>query len=197
MKTIIQVVLALVIVVLGYLIFESIMEPVRFNKEVAHREAVIVQRLKDIRQIQLAHRARYNAFNGDLDSLVMFVRNDSLPVIMAIGTVPDSLTESEAVQMGIVQRDTLWVQTIDSLLQRAKYPLDSLPYVPFTNGKRFDMDASKIERGLTQLPVFQAKASPLDYLKDINNWKVYYTRDIEAGLAVGSMVEASTDGNWE
>lgn len=197
MKTVIQIILALVIVVLGYLIFESIMEPVRFNKEVAHREAMIVQRLKDIRQVQLAHRARYNAFNSDLDSLVMFIRTDSLPVILAIGTVPDSITEAEAVKLGIVQRDTLWVQTIDSLLQKARYPIDSIPFVPFTNGKRFEMDANKIERGLTQLPVFQAKASPLDYLKDIDNWKVYYTRDIEAGLAVGSMVEASTDGNWE
>jgi len=197
MKTIIQIVLALVIVILGYLIYESIMEPVRFNQEVSHREALIVQRLKDIRQIQVAHRARYGAFNSDLDSLVRFVNTDSLSVVRAIGNVPDSLTEAEAVKLGIVQRDTFWIKTKDSLLRRARYPLDSIMYVPFTEGVKFEMGAGMIERGLTKIPVFEAYASPADYLKDIYRWRVYYVRDIEAGLRVGSLVEASIDGNWE
>lgn len=197
MKTTIQIVLALVIVVLGYLIYESIMEPVRLNQEVASRESVVIQRLRDIRQVQAAHRSRFGVFNSSLDSLVRFVRNDSLPVIRAVGSVPDTLTESEAVNLGIVQRDTIWVRAVDSLLRRARYPLDSLPYVPFTDGVRFAMDAGKIERGLTQLPVFEAFALPTDYLRDIDRWRIYYTRDIEAGLRVGSLIEASTDGNWE
>ncbi|TVQ17288.1 MAG: hypothetical protein EA361_02760 [Bacteroidetes bacterium] len=197
MKTIIQIVLALIIVLLGYFIYESIMEPVNFNREVAKREAQIVQRLKDIRQVQIAHRSRYGGFVSDLDSLMKFYKTDSLATIRAIGTVPDTLTETEAVRLGIVQRDTFWIQTRDSLLRRARYPIDSLTYVPFTDGVRFVMDAGQIERGLTKLPVFEAYALPKDYLKDLDRWKVYYTRDIEAGLRVGSMFEASTDGNWE
>ncbi|TVQ88339.1 MAG: hypothetical protein EA393_08965 [Bacteroidetes bacterium] len=197
MKTIIQIGLAIVILVLVYFIYDSIMEPVRFNQEVARREAMIVQRLKDIRQVQVAHRSRYGLFNSDLDSLVQFVKNDSLAVIRAIGSVPDTLTETEAVRLGIVQRDTIWVRAKDSLLTRTRYPIDSLPYVPFTDGKRFEMDAGKIERGLTKIPVFEAIANPRDFMKDIDRWRVYYTRDIEAGLRVGSMIEASIDGNWE
>ena len=197
MKTAIQIALALVIVILGYLIFESVMEPVRFNQETARREARIIQRLKDIRQVQLAHRARYNRFNTDLDSLVSFIKTDSLPVIRAIGSVPDTLTEAEAVNLGIVQRDTIWIQAIDSLLRSARYPVDSLPYVPFTDGKRFDMDAGHIERGLVKLPVFEATAWPQHFMRDVDRWRVYYTRDLEVGLKVGSMFEASTDGNWE
>lgn len=197
MKTIIQIALAIVILVLGYLIYESIMEPVRFRQEVDKRESVIIDRLRDIRQVQIAHRSRYNAFNSDLDSLVQFVKNDSLPVIRAIGTVPDTLTETEAVRLGIVQRDTIWVKAADSLLRRARYSLDSLPYVPFSKGVRFEMDAGKIERGLTKLPVFEAYALPRDFMKGVDRWRVYYTRDLEAGLRVGSMLQASTDGNWE
>ncbi len=197
MKTIIQIVLVLGIVVLGYLIYDSIMEPVRFNQEMAHREDVIVRRLKDIRQVQIAHRSRYGTFNSDMDSLIDFVQEDSLAVIKAIGNVPDSLTETQAVEMGIVQRDTLWVRAKDTLLTKTRYPLDSLGYVPFTNGVEFVMDAGEITRGLTEIPVFEAYALPEDYLKDLDRWRVYYTRDTEAGLKVGSMVEASTDGNWE
>lgn len=195
MKTAIQIALIVVIVVLGYLIYESIMEPVRFNQEVARREALIIQRLKDIRSVQIAHRSRYNKFVGDLDSLVMFVRNDSLPIIMAIGTVPDSLTESEAVRLGLVKRDTLWMPAVDSLFRRTAYPLDSLPFIPKSSGKRFTLASGFIERGMVSLPVFEAFTVPEEYMSDMENWKTYYTR--LGGLKVGSLVEASTDGNWE
>ncbi len=195
MKTVIQIALVIVIVVLGYFIFESIMEPVRFNQEVARREAMIIQRLKDIRTVQLAHRARYQTFLGDLDSLVLFVKNDSLPIIMAIGTVPDSLTEAEAVRAGLVKRDTIWRAAADTLFRNIPYPLDSMPYIPKSGGKRFTLASGFIERGLVKLPVFEAFTVPEEYLADVDKWKIYYTRI--AGLKVGSLFEASTDGNWE
>ncbi len=195
MKTVIQIVMVVVILVLVYLIYDSIMEPVRFNQEVARREAAIIQRLKDIRTVQVSHRSRYQRFLGDLDSLIYFVRNDSLPIIRAIGTVPDSLTESEAVRLGIVQRDTMWMPARDTLLRRSRYPLDSLPYIPYSGGRKFALSADFIERGLVRLPVFEVYTVPEHYLKDIDIWRTYYTR--MGGLKVGSLVEASTDGNWE
>jgi len=194
MKTAIQIVLALVIVVLGYLIYDSIMEPVRFNQEAARREVRIIERLKDIRTAQVAHRTRFGTFLSDLDSLVNFVKYDSIVILRAIGTVPDSLTEAEAVRLGIVQRDTIWMPAKDTLLVRSRYPIDSLPYIPFSGGKRFTMDASMIERGLVQLPVFEAYTTPEQYMSDLQ-YRVYYTR--LDGLKVGSMFEASIDGNWE
>ncbi|MEE4178074.1 MAG: hypothetical protein V2I46_11260 [Bacteroides sp.] len=194
MKTVIQIVLALAIVVLVYLIYDSIMEPVRFNKEAARREARIIERLKDIRTAQVAHRSRYGTFLGDLDSLVQFVKNDSIVILRAIGTVPDSLTESEAVRLGIVQRDTFWMPARDTLLNQARYPLDSLPYIPFSGGKKFTISASMIERGMVELPVFEAYTTPDEYMKDLP-YLIYYTR--LDGLKVGSLVEASIDGNWE
>ncbi len=195
MKTAIQIVLALVIVVLGYFIYDSIMEPVRFRQEVQQREAAIIQNLKDIREVQRSHRSRYQRFTADIDSLVMFYNLDSLAVVRAIGSVPDTLTETEAVRLGIVQRDTIWVAAKDSLLRHATYPIDSLPYVPYGYGQRFEMQADFIERGLVKLPVFEASVSPHIYMGDLDRWRVYYTR--EEGLRVGSMQEAVLDGNWE
>ena len=194
MKTVIQIVLALAILVLGYLVYDSIMEPVRFKKEATRREARIIDRLKDIRTAQTAHRTRYGTFLGDLDSLVQFVKHDSIVILRATGTVPDSLTEAEAVRLGIVQRDTIWMPAKDTLLVHARYPVDSLPYVPFSGGKKFNLAASMIERGMVKLPVFEAYTLPEDYMKDLQ-YLIYYTR--LDGLKVGSLVEASTDGNWE
>ncbi len=195
MKTAIQIVLAIVIIVLGYLIYESIMEPVRFRQEVQVREAEIIQNLRDIREVQRAHRSRYQRFTADLDSLVYFFKSDSLALVRAIGFVPDTLTESEAVRLGIVERDTIWVAAKDSLLRRPQFKIEELPYVPFGQGQRFEMEAGFIERGLVTLPVFEARVQPRVYMGDLDNWRVYYTR--EEGLRVGSMSEAVLDGNWE
>ncbi len=195
MKTAISIVLTIVILVLGYFVYESIMEPVHFRQEAQQREGEIIQRLKDIREVQRAHRTRYQRFSNDLDSLVRFLEVDSLPVIRAIGSVPDTLTETEAVRLGIVQRDTLWVAARDTLLRAATYSFNQLPYVPYSDGHRFEMGARFIERGLVRLPVFEASVQPHIYMSDIENWRVYYTR--EEGLRVGSLVEAVLDGNWE
>lgn len=194
MKTVIQIVLAIVIIVLGYFVYDSIMEPVRFRQEVQVREAEIIQRLKDIREVQRSHRSRHQRFTADLDSLVMFFNVDSLPLIRAIGHVPDTLTEAEAVRMGIVERDTIWIAARDSLLRNVRYPVEQLPYVPFGQGARFEMNSGFIERGLVKLPVFEAKVQAHVYMSDLDNWRVYYTRE---DLRVGSMQEAVLDGNWE
>lgn len=196
MKTAIQVSLTIVILVLVYLIYDSIMEPVHFRREARQREARVIERLRDIRAAQVAHRSRYGKFTGDLDSLVSFIKDDSLPIVMAIGTVPDTLTEAEAVRKGIVQRDTAWIPAYDSLFRNKRYSVDSLPYVPFSGGERFTLRAGKVERGLVELPVFEASCEIPHYMRGLEElYRIYYTR--EEGLKVGSMIEASIDGNWE
>ncbi len=196
MKTAFQILLPIVILILVYLIYDSIMEPVRFRQEARHRESRVIERLKDIRTAQVAHRSRYGKFTGDLDSLADFIKYDSLAIVMATGTVPDTLTESKAVELGIVQRDTAWIPAKDSLFAKKRYPVDSLPYIPFSDGERFTMRAGKIERGLVELPVFEASCEIPDYMRGLEDeYRIYYTR--EEGLKVGSMIEASLDGNWE
>ncbi len=195
MKTAIQIALLIVIVVLVYFVYESIMEPVRFRQEVQARENEIIQRLRDIREVQRSHRSRYQSFTGDLDSLVMFYNLDSLALVRAIGHVPDTLTETEAIRLGLVQRDTIWIAASDSLLRNARYPIEELPYVPYGQGERFQMSSGFIERGYVKLPVFEASVEPVVYMNDLDRWRVYYTR--EDGLKVGSMQEAVLDGNWE
>jgi len=194
LKPAIQIALVLVILVLIYFVYESIMEPVRFEKEKNLREEAVIQRLKDIRSAQLVHRTVHGRFNTSLDSLIEFAKTKDMPVIKAIGNVPDTLTEAEALKMGLVQRDTIWVSIKDSLFRDSKYPLDSLSVIPFSGGETFKLDAGEIERGYVKVQVFEAIANREQYMKGLD-FKVWYQR--QDGLKVGSMVEPSTDGNWE
>lgn len=194
MKTAIQIGLVIIICVLGYLVFESIMEPVRFNQEKDLREAAVIQRLKDIRSAQVAHRTVFGRFNSDLDSLITFIKTRELPVVKAIGNVPDTLTEAEALKLGLVQRDTVWVSIKDSLFKNTRYPLDSLAVIPFSGGMRFEMDAGELERGMVKVQVFEASANREHYMKGLD-FHIWYQR--KEGLKVGSLKEPSLDGNWE
>ena len=201
------------IIVLAYLLWESIQKPIRFNKEKDRRENATIQRLKDIRSAQLAFKAEYDRYTGSFDTLIHFLENDSFRVVKAIGSVPDSMVEEYksrtkaervALRDGLISRDTIKLSVKDSLFSPNFY-IDSLRYVPFTNGKQFEMAAGVLETiSKVAVRVFEAKV-PYDILlagmdrQLVINYKE--TREKITGypgLRVGSLTEATNNaGNWE
>lgn len=57
MKRIIQIILAVVIVALVYVIYDQISTPIRFDNELAARKAQVIERIKDIRTAQRAYKS--------------------------------------------------------------------------------------------------------------------------------------------
>ena len=72
-KRIIQIVLAVVIVCLIYVIYKQISTPIIFAKEKAAREARVIDRIKDIRTAQRAFKSKYQRFTGSFDTLASFI----------------------------------------------------------------------------------------------------------------------------
>ena len=72
LKIILEIVLAALIVLLAWLIIASVQKPVKFNKELDARSQVAVQRLKDIRTLQVAYKSAYGRFSPTVDSHKMF-----------------------------------------------------------------------------------------------------------------------------
>lgn len=184
---------------LTYLDYKSIKDPIDFGKEKNRRYSLVVQRLKDIRAAQLTHKAVKGKYAPDFDSLLNFIKNDSLPVIKATGTVPDTLTEEQALKMGLVQRDTSLVSAKDSIFspfylgERAgSFYIDSLPFVPFGNGAKFEMQSGQIERNRVNVQVFEVIANKEDVLSHLDPVLVRGETD----LKVGSMTDPNTSGNW-
>ena len=179
---------------LAWLVYDTIDSKIEFQKITEKRKSVVVERLKDIRSAQQAYKSVKGRYAKDFETLLNFVKTDSLPVVKAIGTVPDTLTEQEAIQMGLVIRDTALVAVRDTLFA-PQYPIDSLPYVPFSNNEKFEMDAGAIEKNKLMVQVFEAFASynKIYYGLDLSNENIKPNE----GLRVGSMTEATTTGNWE
>jgi len=77
-RTVLQIVLAIVIVVLGYVLFRTIREPQEaFEREVELAE-VSRERMGLIRDAMRSYEREYDRFPTTLDSLVMLIKTDSL-----------------------------------------------------------------------------------------------------------------------
>lgn len=197
-NNIIKILLLVVIVVLGYFVVESIMKPVRFNKQVKVRDNAIVQNLKDIRMAQMEFKTLHGRYTASFDTLIEFVKGEQIPVVRIVPVAGDTT--------GLLKiRDTIgYIPVIDSLFgRRANYSIKSLKYIPFSDNIMFELDASVIDKGGVDVNVFEASALYSIYLDGLEDQAV---RNLIAskeqidkfpGLKVGSMVDASTDGNWE
>lgn len=196
-KAIFQVVLLIVIVALGYLVYESIMEPVRFDAEKTKREHVVVNKLKDIRMSQLIYKQLKGSFASSFDTLEMFLEEAEIPVVKIIPD-PTDTTFTKTIN------DTIgYIKVKDTLFSNKNYTINQLALIPFSNGVLFEMDADTIERGGVNVNVFEVKAPYTSYLYGLDAQTIFNLtskmEDIERypGLKVGSMVEPSTNGNWE
>ncbi len=209
MKTALQILLTIAILALGYWIWESIQQPIRFQQAMNERKEKVVERLSQIRDAQVAYRSINQKYTGSFDSLIAFLKTGKIPMVRMEGRLTDSMyaagmTELEALAQGIIKRDTVFVSAMDSLVKN-NYNPDSMAYVPFTNGVKFEMGAgSRTTASGLSVQLFEAKVlnkvylNGLDEQEIINLDAVAYKLEKFAGLQVGSLEEANNNaGNWE
>ena len=198
----VQLLLWPVIIILAWLVYRSPISLKEFQEETNFRKSAVIQDLKDIRTAQIAFKDKYRVYAGDFNSLLSFVKNDSLAVVKAIGETPDSLTEDQALLAGIISRDTVFVpvyQTIynqdylDTRDSRFPFDLEKLSMVPFSD-KTFSIESGNIEKGKVVVQVFEVSTTYGTFLNglDATNKGI----DLDNTLRVGSMSDASINGNW-
>ena len=78
MKTVIQIVLWIACIGLGYLIYQSVTGPIRFNEVKQERFGKVISKLKDIRSAQEAYKTVNRRYAKDFNSLIKFYRYGKL-----------------------------------------------------------------------------------------------------------------------
>ena len=73
MKAILQIVLWIVCIFLGYMIYKSVTGPIEFDKVKKERFAEVIERLKDIRNAQEAFKTVNGRYANNFNDLVSFV----------------------------------------------------------------------------------------------------------------------------
>ena len=90
-KVLTYLVLPVIIAGMTYAIVKSVMEPVEFNKHRAYREGIAIQRLKDIRDLQVAFKNVNGRYSSTVDSLKWFYNEGKMKVVMQVGSQDDSV----------------------------------------------------------------------------------------------------------
>ena len=225
-KILIYLVFPVIIIGLVYAIVQSVMEPVNFNNDKEAREAVGIQRLKDIRDLQVAFKSQYGRFSPTIDSLKDFYNNGKIKLVMQIGSQDDSLavdhtaklkrrnpriTPPQMYEMYIngdrqlvfqIERDTLVRQAM--FLDRPDFNIDSLAIVPFSGGDSIYMASAVKTVSGVKVPLFEASMTYKSLLKGLDR-QLIINLDAERedtgrfpGLKVGSIDAPNNNaGNWE
>ena len=197
MKAVIQIILVALIIFLGYEVYESIMEPVRLNKEMKSREKVVVQRMKDLRKAELLYKQLNGVYIDDWDSLIQFIDTAEIPVVKIVPD-PNDTTYTKTI------RDTVGYKRVyKDIFKDKNVDLKNFMIIPFSGNDTIELNAGSIERGGVTVQVFEAKAPYESYLKGMPEQFIINVKsskddlDLYPGIKVGSMTEPSTSGNWE
>ncbi|OUR91784.1 hypothetical protein A9Q87_08225 [Flavobacteriales bacterium 34_180_T64] len=205
LKPVLNIALWGLIAFLAYSTFMSVYGEIQFNQLKKKRYAVVIEKLKDIRDAELAHRQVTGKFTDNFDNLVKFIdtaqftitqRRDStiLDVEMTkrFGGV-ETLKE-------IIIIDTLgYVRVKDSLFGTdSRY--QTMMDVPVGEpGAKFVLKAGMLE----EIPVFEASVQKSVLLYDQDKNLVSKENEVQLvdgvngpAITVGSMDEINTNGNW-
>jgi hypothetical protein len=208
MKLVIQLLLWIVIGVLGYLTFNAVYEPIEFNKVKEARYQKVIDKLKDIRKAQLAHKQVTGVFAGDFDNLIKFIDTAEYTVTQRRDTTV--LDEEYKKTYGVDQYksqtivDTLgYVPVKDSIFKNSSRYKEMM-YVPTTDKKaKFEIESGKINKNDTEISVFEVKVSKDVILNDLDKDLLMQEKQVISVdgvngeyIQIGSMTEINTNGNW-
>ena len=206
MKTIIQIVLWISCIGLGYLIYNSITGPIEFKKVKVERFGKVVAKLKDIRNSQEAYKTVNGIYAEDFKTLINFVDTGSYVITQQRDSSYMEFDETYQIDMltEVKLIDTLgFVSVKDSLFKKdTRYKnLMEIPGAP--GGEKITMKAGFVEKSGYRAPVFEAKVEKsillYDQPKDLvmrENAQISVEQVNGTAIRVGSMEEVSTSGNW-
>ena len=228
MKTVINIVLGLCALALVYVCYGSIMGPINFENAKDAREKEVIARLIDIRKAQVEFRNTHEGkYTASFDTLIDFVKTAKLPFVKKEGALTDEqlekgMTEKKAMKLiekakktgnwkevekeGLMnfKRDTMWVSVLDTIFPKG-FNADSLRYVPFGNGKQFEMACRQdTTKSGAPLNLFQAQTPYETYMGDLDKQQLINLKDLQTklgkycGLRVGDIESPNNNaGNWE
>jgi hypothetical protein len=198
----------ILVIILAYFLISGIVDPVQFEQARAFRYEKTIERLKDIRDVEVAYKSRYGNFTGNFDALIDFYNSGDIKILKQTGSMDDSL----AVVKNLIRRDTVTIPVRESIKLRSIGGLfaDSLRYIPVVGGE-FELQAVIKKVSGINVPLFEARASNDVILEGLNRQLVVnINHDIEeinknlsnaqrySGLKVGSIDQPNNNaGNWE
>lgn len=211
MKKLFQIILAVAIVGLIYVIYVQISTPIRFEQETKAKKAKVIDRIKDIRTAQRSFKTKYQHFTANFDSLQSFILNDTLELERKIVDEDDSVALAMLLKSGRKNVEKFKIAVIDTIFapkKLSRQDVENMRFIPGTdNQAQFIMEAGIITtESKVVIPVVEVRApykmflDTVTYRQEVinliddeqNNFNRY------PGVKFGSMEAGNNEaGNWE
>lgn len=206
MKTGLKIFLWILIVFFAYKIYDSINEPIAFNKTKTERYTQVISSLKDIGSAQVAHKSVHGFYAQDFESLVSFV--DSAQYVL-VEKRDSSYLEYDRVYRIDMLREVVVVDTLGFASVKDSLFGDSDRYKTMMNvpidgvEAQFTMKADILDKNGYRVPVFEAKVAKDVVLHDQDQYLLAQEKALVSvdgvngpDIIIGSLTDVSTSGNW-
>ena len=205
LKPIINIVLWALIILLGYMTFNSVYNEIKFNKIKVERYKVVIDRLIDIRDSQLAYKEVNGEYTDSFEKLINFVDNGKVPITQRRDTLV--LDEERTRAFGGVETfktrtliDTLsFYSPKDSLFKGSDRFKSMMNVGVGKEGAKFTLKAGKLD----DIAVFEASVDKAIVLFGQEKYLIEKERQAFSvagvkgeSVKIGSMEEVNTNGNW-
>ena len=199
-------VLYLFSLVLVYLIYQSINSPIEFNKVKNERYLKVIDRLKDIRNAQVAFKSVNGIYSNSFEELIKFVDSAQFTITQKRDSSYMQYDRVYRIDMlrEVIVVDTLGYVSVKDSLFSNNDSYKKMAFVPIDGmDEKFKLKADIIDKNGYNVPVFEVRVSKdmilYDQSKDlITQEKQTVSVDGVNGpdLVLGSLSDVSTNGNW-
>ena len=193
-------------VVLVFLIFRSINAPIKFNEVKNERYSKVIERLKDIRNAQIAFKSVNGIYSNDFQELIKFVDSAEFTITQKRDSSYMEYDRIYRIDMlrEIIVTDTLGFVSVKDSLFANNPDYKDMASVPIQGIESlFSLKADIIDKNGYNVPVFEVRVPKdivlFDQNKDLlSQEKETISVDGVNGpdLVLGSLTDVSTSGNW-
>ena len=207
MKLGIQAALWIASIFFAYKIYDSVSGPIRFNKVKNQRYAKVINRMKDIRTAQIAHKDVTGVYANNFDSLVKFIDEGIFTLTEKRDSSYMEYDRTYRIDMlkEVIVIDTLGYVPVKDSLFKDTDRFRNMAFIPIEGIKdsTFQIKAEVINKNGYKVPVFEVKISKNvvlfdqddDFIKQENE-----TVSVDGvngpEIILGSLTNVSTNGNW-
>jgi len=191
---------------LSFLIYNGIMEPIKFHEEKKVRYAEVIKQLKLIADAQDAHNTILGKFHGNGEGLIKFIDSAKFPIT---DTHTEIVKENRGTTFSplMVEVEKKVIDTVGYELVKNKIfkgrDYHNMLTIPGTT-QQFKIETSAILRANKVLAsVFEVKIDKADVLTGMSTSLIRQEREALGGddipgafISVGSLNEVSVNGNW-
>ena len=192
--------------VLVFLIFRSINSPIKFNEIKNERYSKVIERLKDIRNAQIAFKSVNGVYSNDFEELIQFIDSAEFTITQKRDSSYMEYDRIYRIDMlrEVIVTDTLGFVSVKDSLFANNLDYKNMASVPIQGMESlFSLKADIIDKNGYNVPVFEVRVSKDVILFDQNKDLLSQEKETMSvdgvngpDLILGSLTDVSTSGNW-